>query len=202
MVERQSHGDLTLTPEGLADKNSVEPARAVRSEGPPRMGPARVAGLFLEPGEFFTRLERGRPRLRAMAGGFALLSGAAVQGASWHRVLPGASSGPIGAIIGVLMAATFVLYLGVVYRSALRASGVQQDIVQRVGPVLGYGFVPMALAWIPWGGLPIALGTAAAAHAKGLEHYLGLPGPRAQAIVLMSWGLFVIGLAAVAGQLA
>jgi len=61
-----------------------------------------------------------------------------------------------------------------------------------VWPVIGYGFVPMALALVPYGGLPAALGTSMAAHSRGLEHYLGLSSAAAQATVLGTWVTYAV----------
>lgn len=198
-----SHTTPTLTPWAHGDKNSDLGSEA----GPPPPAapdllPARITQLFLEPGRFFAALERGRPRLKPVVGWPITVGAGAIQGLSWWGVLPGARSPWAGAAIGVVLVLAFMLYLGGAYRLALRVSGVPADRRRRLGMILGYAFVPMALGWIPLGGLPVALGTTAAAQARGLEHYLGLAPARAQGVVLGAWALFVVALVLAAGRIA
>lgn len=194
----------TLAPPAARDKISgAASASGATSAGPlpppPRLGPPRVRWLFLQPAEFFARLERGRPRLRPGAGVALLVAGGGVQGASFAGFLPGAPSPEVGAAIGAGLALAAALFLFAAYRAALRAGGAGPELVPRVWPILGYGFVPMALALIPYGGLPAALGTSAAAHARGLEHHLGLSAGVSQGIVLVCWLAFGL-IAAVSGR--
>lgn len=152
-----------------------------------------MSRLFLQPSDFFARLREGSDVVRPHVGGLAILVGGAVQGASWWHFIPGAGSLGQGAGIGLALALGFAVFVGAGYRLGLRAMGLNPDVLARVSSVIGYAFIPMLLGCVPFGGLPLALATSAAAHVRGLEH-LGAPAAMAQGLVTLTWALFFGGV--------
>ncbi len=99
-----------------------------------------------------------------------------------------------GAGVGLALALGFAVFVGASYRLGLRILGLEPLVLTRVSSVIGYAFVPMLLGCVPFGGLPLALGTSAAAHVRGLEHHLDVPAAMAQGLVVFSWASFFGGV--------
>ena len=179
----------TLAAPAVEDKISGAPRPAPRPP-PVAEGPPRLRWLFFRSADFFARLERGRPSVGPWVGGLALAWAGTVQGLTLAWWQPRLLSLTEGLLLGLGAAFALPLFLVGVYGLGLGVLGAPSVEVHRRQRVIGYGCVPFFLAMVPIGGLFAAVGTAAAAHARGLEHHLGLTAAAARALVAFTWALY------------